>query len=433
MHRACGLAMGLALLVTAPAFAETATVGSALGTRGSDNLPSCASGFECVAFTTNNGAPVAVVPFDGVVTSWKVFAGSSTSPVALRVLRPAGGGSFTAVGTSATEMTTGSPTTPDQFAASLPVAQGDVLAIANASSALLYADTPSLAVSFFQSMANNQPVLPDGSSGTPNGTPFAAHEVAMNATVTRAEADVSLTMSDSPDPVGKGQELTYLLTIANSGPRPAKAVSVADALPSGVTPKTAAPSAGTCTLAQTVTCDLGTLAPGTSQTVAISATPSTAGSIANAASVSSATPDPDGTNNAATVTTTVSEEPVVTPPAPAISSLTFTPATFRLGSFLPTATSAAKRKLPVGTKISYVVTDATTVSLSFARLRKGRRAVAAGTLRRKVVTGINRLRFSGRLSAKRKLRPGRYRVTAVAKSASGKSAPLRGTIRVLKH
>jgi hypothetical protein len=149
--------------------------------------------------------------------------------------------------------------------------------------------------------------------------------------------------------------------------------------------------------------------------------------------VASATSDPDGTNNAATVTTTVTEEPVLTPPVPAISSLKFTPATFRLGAFLPKAVTAAKRKPPVGTTISYVVTDATKVTLSFARLRKGKRAVAAGALTRKVVTGINRVRFGGRLSAKRKLRPGRYRVTAVAKSATGKSAPLRRTIRVLKH
>src|SRR3954452_5634085 len=167
MHRPWGMAIALALLVAAPAFGETATVGSTLATAGSTNLPSCASGFECVAFTTNNGVPVAVVPFDGVVTTWRVLAGSNASPVALRVLHPGAGGSFTAAGTSSTQMTTGSAT-PDQFAASLPVAQGDVLALANATSALLYATAgATLSVNYFQSMANNQPVLPDGSSGTP--------------------------------------------------------------------------------------------------------------------------------------------------------------------------------------------------------------------------------------------------------------------------
>ena len=419
----------LTLLPAAPALAEEATVGSSLGSAGSLNL--CASGFECIAFTTNNGAPVAVVPFDGVVTKWRVRAGSATSPVKLRVLRPAGGGTYTAAGTSAVEMTTAG-STPDEFTSSLPVQTGDVLALSNDSSALLFASAAAtFSVNWFQAAASGQPALADGTSGTPGNT-MASREVAMNATVVRDQADLSLTLSDSPDPVGVGQDLTYLLTIANAGPRPAKAVSVSDSLPAGVTAKSATPSTGTCATTPAVTCDLGTMASGKTETVAIVVTPGSAGSIADAASVTSGTQDPDGANNAATVTTTVNAEPVTTPPVPSLSSFAFSPPRFRLGSFLPTA-AAVKKKPPVGTTISYVVADAKTVTLRYARLRKGKSAVLVATVTRKVVTGINRIHFSGRFTRKKALRAARYRVTAVAKGDGGRSAPQRATITVLKH
>lgn len=429
LRRGVATAALVLLAATAPARGETATVGSTLATAGSMNL--CASGFECVVFTTNNGAAVAVAPFDGVVTTWRVRAGSATSPVKLRVLRPAGGGSFTAAGTSATEMTTAG-TQPDEFAASLPVQAGDVLALSNDSSALLYAPAAAtFSINWFSAAAMGQPALADGSSGTATNTQ-ASREVAMNATITRDEADLALTLSDSPDPVGVGQDLTYLVTIANGGPRPAKAVTVSDSLPSGVTAKSATPSTGTCTTGTTVSCSLGTMASGATETVAIVVTPSAAGSIANAASISSTTIDPNGANNAATVTTTVSQEPSTTPPAPSLSLFRFSPPRFRLGSFLPTA-AAVKQRPPVGTTISYVVTDARTVTLRYVRLRKGKRPLLVQTVRRAVVTGINRVRFSGRFTRRRSLKPGRYRVTAVASGDGGSSAAQRRTISVVKR
>src|SRR5439155_793430 len=52
-------------------------------------------------------------------------------------------------------------------------------------------------------------------------------------------ADMSITKSDSPDPVGPGQNLTYHLTVTNkgasSGPSTTSGVTVTDPLPAGVT------------------------------------------------------------------------------------------------------------------------------------------------------------------------------------------------------
>ena len=68
--------------------------------------------------------------------TWRIASGSGGSPVRLRVLRPAGAGKFTGVGTSALETTTGAP--PDTFTTSLPIKAGDVIGLDNESSSLMF-------------------------------------------------------------------------------------------------------------------------------------------------------------------------------------------------------------------------------------------------------------------------------------------------------
>jgi uncharacterized repeat protein (TIGR01451 family) len=120
-------------------------------------------------------------------------------------------------------------------------------------------------------------------------------------------ADLSISKSDSPDPVFAGQELTYTLTVSNAGPADATGVTVTDTLPSGVTFKSATASQGTCTESGgTVTCELGDLASGApAATVTIKVTPQSPGQITNSASVESNEDDPAPGNNTDTETTTV--------------------------------------------------------------------------------------------------------------------------------
>lgn len=133
-------------------------------------------------------------------------------------------------------------------------------------------------------------------------------------------ADVQLvSKTDEPDPVTVGEELRYTLSIRNNGPDGAFGVSVSDPLPATATPVSAAASQGSCTLAQTVTCGLGVLGAGASATVTIVVRPGTAGDLANTATVSATTPDPNGQNNSAQASTTVAvirepqQEPTPTP------------------------------------------------------------------------------------------------------------------------
>ena len=135
-------------------------------------------------------------------------------------------------------------------------------------------------------------------------------------------ADLSLTKSDSPDPVSVGAPLTYTIQVTNNGPDDAGNVVVTDNLPNTVTFVSAVSSQGSCGVSankRKVTCSLGTVAvpvaPAynpTAATVTIHVlAPSKTGSISNTASVDRDQKDPKKGNNSARTSTRV-----VGPPTP---------------------------------------------------------------------------------------------------------------------
>jgi uncharacterized repeat protein (TIGR01451 family) len=115
------------------------------------------------------------------------------------------------------------------------------------------------------------------------------------------QADLSITNSDTPDPVGVGQPITYTLAVHNAGPGAATGVVVRDVLPAGATLQSAAPP---CSGSAPVTCSLGTLAAGADVTITLVVTVSVAGTATNSAAVAS-DHDPAIGNNATAATTTV--------------------------------------------------------------------------------------------------------------------------------
>jgi uncharacterized repeat protein (TIGR01451 family) len=151
-----------------------------------------------------------------------------------------------------------------------------------------------------------------------NHDPNMIDNFATTTTTVGDSADLAVTKTDTPDPVNAGDEVTYEVTITNNGPSDATDVALLDTLPPEVTfvGATISNGAGTCVLLiappNTVSCDLGTLSPGSFVTVFIVALvdPATPDGtvISNTATVSSATGDPVPGNNTATELTTVLAE-----------------------------------------------------------------------------------------------------------------------------
>lgn len=109
-------------------------------------------------------------------------------------------------------------------------------------------------------------------------------------------ADLSVIKADNPDPVMAGNDLTYTITVTNTGPNDATTVVLTDTLPSGVTFVSASPG---CSFAapNTVICSLGTIPVGGFVNVTIVVQPNTPGVITNTAEVTAAENDPDPSNN----------------------------------------------------------------------------------------------------------------------------------------
>jgi hypothetical protein len=79
----------------------------------------------------------------------------------------------------------------------------------------------------------------------------------------------------------------------------------------------------------------------------------------------------------------------------------------------PAARSGAGAARAAGTTISYRLSEAATARFRVQRARAGRWRRLRGTLGQAGVAGVNRLAFRGRVGGTR-LRPGRYRLRAVA-------------------
>jgi hypothetical protein len=118
-------------------------------------------------------------------------------------------------------------------------------------------------------------------------------------------ADLSVTLS-APATANTGSAISYVATVKNLGPNQALDAALALTLDSSLIVNSITPSQGSCTSGSALACDLGNLANGASATVTLSATPSSSGTIAGSASVTSASYDPAAANNQATTSTTVS-------------------------------------------------------------------------------------------------------------------------------
>ena len=151
----------------------------------------------------------------------------------------------------------------------------------------------------------------DGGSGTADsGTTTAdSGTVTSDGSTMNLGADVSITKTDSPDPVARGGRLTYTLSVQNAGPQTATGVGLDDFLPAGVTlVGTSGGAASNCSYdggTRHLVCALPDLAAGSGTSMMVQVDVSQPGTLTNTANVHATSFDPNTANNSSTATTTV--------------------------------------------------------------------------------------------------------------------------------
>ena len=171
----------------------------------------------------------------------------------------------------------------------------------------------------FTLVAGTQP----GASGTVSNTatvaattpdPSAPNNTSTVVVPFGPSADIVVTKT-GPASANAGGTASYAITVVNNGPSTAASVSLADALPAQTTFVSFAQGSGpafTCATPPaggtgTVTCTIASLAPGTPATftLVLNVANGATGTIANTATASAMTGDPNTANNSATATTAV--------------------------------------------------------------------------------------------------------------------------------
>jgi uncharacterized repeat protein (TIGR01451 family)/gliding motility-associated-like protein len=134
--------------------------------------------------------------------------------------------------------------------------------------------------------------------------PVSLNNIALKSIPVKSKSDLSLILTDSPDPAFAGDSITYTLTVSNSGPSSAQYVTVHDILPEGLVVKSTTPTKGSWNLPDWT---ISMLAAGSSESIKIVAEVGSnlTGLIRNSAVVSSSSTDLVSTNNSATVQTII--------------------------------------------------------------------------------------------------------------------------------
>jgi uncharacterized repeat protein (TIGR01451 family) len=128
-------------------------------------------------------------------------------------------------------------------------------------------------------------------------------------TVSNSVADLSMTASAAPEPVGVGSNLVYSLTFSNAGPSVASGVTVSNRIPVGVTFVSA--TGGATPTNGVLLVNLGSLTNGAVTNVQVIVQPTAAGKLTNFFHIFADQTDPVLTNNFASVISTVTNTPVV--------------------------------------------------------------------------------------------------------------------------
>jgi uncharacterized repeat protein (TIGR01451 family) len=147
-------------------------------------------------------------------------------------------------------------------------------------------------------------------------------------------ADLALGVTASALLINSGTQLVYSISLTNFGPSNADSVVVTDALPATVSFVSATNSLGTIFQTnQTVAWSVPSLPNGSNASASITVVTSGSGTITNFVLASSATPDPNATNNSASCVVTLNTPPFISsiPDQSADENVSNVPVSFIIG------------------------------------------------------------------------------------------------------
>jgi uncharacterized repeat protein (TIGR01451 family) len=168
-------------------------------------------------------------------------------------------------------------------------------------------------------------------------------------------ADVGVVKTVTPATVAVGSTATFKIVATNVVGATALNVFVTDQLPAALSLVTATATQGSCSGTTLVTCTIGTLTSGQSETITIVVSAATAGSVTNTANIGASNPDPNlATNNhsSATLVVTGGAATTTTPPPPTTTAPTLPPPARRVVRDVSARVGASTIKGTVGTRPS---------------------------------------------------------------------------------
>ena len=283
---------------------DTVTVTSATDTNTANNtvvtMTTVATAVQADSAVTNAGAPSPVLPGGTITYTQSVTNNGPAAAASLTITETI------PPNTTFQSLTPGSWTCPAPPAGSTGSFSCTLAALAvGASSPISMVVTVNATTPAGTIIGDT--VLVSTSSGTATDPNSANDSAIANVTVgTGTNADLSITKSAAPSPVAQGNLLTYTLVVTNNGPTTATNVTAVDILPSVLKFVSAVTTVGTCSqAANTVTCQIGTLANAATATINIVVTPQSSTIVTNSAMVTADQTDGTTANNTGSVTTLV--------------------------------------------------------------------------------------------------------------------------------
>lgn len=249
------------------------------------------------------------VPSGGHITQWQVNTVGATAgaPVTLVVLRAAGAGEYTVVGTDSQSLPNPLPAGGvASFSVASPIAvnAGDTLGLYAPGGVVCYfhGGTTPATDGLFALVPVGPPTagqtLKEPGSGSGGG-----YTLNLAATLSQTQ-DLSVTTAAGPANATAGSLAQLTSSVTNGGPD-TQPITFTDTVPAGLAIQSALAGSGSCTVSgQVVTCTISSLAAGQSAPVVITVLPGAPGSYANAVTVATTNgiSDPNPANNGASAT-----------------------------------------------------------------------------------------------------------------------------------